>query len=145
MRLPALLSVTALALTAATVAAAETPPAPEARLELTTAECRRLVVAHAPSADVAYRPGVDVYGRPVAPADLGSRPPLELPDRIVIDVLIPLRQVLGNRAPPRTEDSEVRLGEIVLEGDRLSFNGQPLADPEAQAVAAACRKALARD
>jgi len=46
-----------------------------------SAACRALT-AHQPAPDVAYRPGVDATGRPVAPADLGGAPqPSLAPDR----------------------------------------------------------------
>lgn len=41
----------------------------EPTLSVTLGACQRLV-AHHPVPDVTYRPGVDVLGRPVAPADL---------------------------------------------------------------------------
>jgi hypothetical protein len=47
-------------------------------IAVTPADCR-LLERHQPAPDVAYRPGVDVRGRPVAPADLGGAPGFELP------------------------------------------------------------------
>ncbi|CAA6605582.1 conserved exported hypothetical protein [Rhodospirillaceae bacterium LM-1] len=40
-------------------------------VKISRQDCSRLI-HHAPSADVAYKPGVDVKGRAVAPADLGG-------------------------------------------------------------------------
>ncbi len=57
-------------------------------------DCRR-VVAHVASADVEYRPGVDVRGRKVAPADLGGGSPIKLPDEIAFDIKVNLRNFLG--------------------------------------------------
>ena len=50
-------------------------------------DCQRLV-RHVPAADVAYQPGVDVQGRPVAPADLGGGLDLGLPESYSFDVEI---------------------------------------------------------
>ncbi|MGF1610591.1 MAG: hypothetical protein ACFCUQ_14410 [Kiloniellales bacterium] len=54
---------------------------------ITRQDCARLV-KHLPDADVAYQPGQDVYGRPVAPADLDGGLQIELPETYSFDVLI---------------------------------------------------------
>ncbi len=117
-------------------------PGQVTRVLLEARDCRQLVIRHRPSLDTAYQEGVDVRGNLVAPADLASGPRIQLPEVIVIDVLIPLEAFLGERTPPRIGRSEVRLGEVRVEGERLSFNGQPLGDPAAAAIAAACRRIL---
>ena len=68
------------------------PAAAEAEhvVKVTAGDCRR-VVAHVAAADVEYRPGVDVRGRKVAPADLGGGPPIGLPDEIAFDIKLDLR------------------------------------------------------
>jgi len=43
---------------------------PDGRIVITRDLCNQVNVQYQPSPDVNYRPGVDVYGRPVAPADL---------------------------------------------------------------------------
>jgi hypothetical protein len=72
------------------------PPAAaeDTTVQITKADCRRLV-RHVPSADVAYKPGVDVRGRPVAPADAGGGPRITLPDVFEFDVTIDVRKYLG--------------------------------------------------
>ena len=51
-------------------------------------DCQRLV-RHVPAPDVAYKPGVDVHGKPVAPADLpGSAGGYQLPDHIEFNYTI---------------------------------------------------------
>ena len=99
----------ALFLLAAVLAAAsaathekDTVPTPRAaitgaaitRVAITRADCARLV-AHVPAPDVAYEPGVDVYGREVVPADLGGAPRIELPETIVIDIEVDLQARFG--------------------------------------------------
>jgi hypothetical protein len=44
---------------------------------------------------IKYRPGVDVRGRPIAPADLAGAPRLAIPDRIVIDLPLNIFERLG--------------------------------------------------
>ena len=122
----------------------ESAPGTQTRIVLEARDCRRLVTRHRPSPDTAYRPGVDARGRPVVPADLLGGPDLRLPEVIVIDVLIPLSEFLGDDTPPRIGHSEVRVGEVRVEGERLSFNGQPLSDPAGAAIAAECRRLLAQ-
>ena len=61
----------ALFLLAAALAAPPAAAHEKATVAITRADCARLV-AHRPAPDVAYQPGVDVYGREVVPADLGG-------------------------------------------------------------------------
>ena len=70
----------------------------------------RLLERHHPAPDVAYRPGVDVQGRAVAPADLPADRGLNLPQHIPVDIRIPVRTLLGNAAPPLTGDADIRVG-----------------------------------
>lgn len=103
-------------------------------LRITRADCSRLV-RHEPAPDVAYRPGVDARGKPVAPADLGGGAQLKLPDEIVIklefDVLRGRRSGLeGNTA----------LGTITLRNGRAYVNDEPLHGWEQEVLLEACRK-----
>jgi hypothetical protein len=84
------------AIAAALLLAAEAG-AEEATVQVTKQDCARLV-HHQPSADVAYQPGVDVHGRPVAAADLpGSGNTLKLlPD--VLEFNIPINPVTWAKA-----------------------------------------------
>jgi hypothetical protein len=62
---------------------------------ITRANCLRLV-EHVPAPDVAYRPGLDVRGRPVAGADLdGGYAHVEPPHEIAFPVEVELRNFLG--------------------------------------------------
>ena len=72
---------------AAEVAAAEVEPKAATKADVkpgaveitvTPKDCRRLV-AHKPADDVTYKPGVDAYGRPVAPADLAGTQVIKAP------------------------------------------------------------------
>lgn len=63
-------------------------------VKMSPRDCRRLVRRH-PSGDVAYRPGVDVRGKPVVPADLGGGSRLKLPKVISFDIKADLRNYLG--------------------------------------------------
>src|SRR5690606_14696963 len=55
----------------------------------------RLLVKHVPSPDVAYRPGVDVNGDPVAPADLDGGYRVALPGTVRIPITVLLQERFG--------------------------------------------------
>ena len=76
--------------------AAGTAVAEEAKITITKKDCRRLV-RHTASADIAYRPGVDVRGRKVVPANAGGRVPLKLPDVFEFNIDVDIRKYLGGR------------------------------------------------
>ncbi|MEE8505058.1 MAG: hypothetical protein V3S40_02430 [Kiloniellales bacterium] len=123
--------------------AAASPAAAHESLQvtITKADCARLV-EHVPAPDVAYQPGVDVYGDPVAPAHAGGGTPIELPETIVIDVEVDLFQRFGIPVDPTRYDADAEVGEVVYRDGRFTFNGQPL-HSEAQAeLAARCQKII---
>ncbi len=113
--------VPALVLLAAALAAAPAvaPAAAheKATVAITRADCARLV-AHVPAPDVAYRPGVDVYGREVVPADLGGAPRIELPKTILINIEIDLLQRFGIPANPALYDADAEVGEVAYRDGR---------------------------
>ena len=117
--------------------------ADDARLRIPRADCLALV-PHQPDPDVAYKPGVDVRGRPVAPADLpGSRLRVDLPDQVEFDVSFsPLRGAAGNRFG----DTELYVGTVRynLKTGEATLNGVPLSDPQKAEIAARCREVLRR-
>ncbi len=113
--------------------------APASAQTIAERDCRRLE-RHVPAPDVAYRPGVDVRGRPVVPADLAP-PPAIVPDRLTILLGVDLQRRLGL---PRDLIADLPLGVIEIENGQALFNGRPLAADDAAALAAACREARRR-
>jgi hypothetical protein len=104
-----------------------------------TANCQ-LLMRHVMAPDVSYKPGVDVQGRAVAPADLPSNNTLELPKSIPIDIEIPVRTILGPNSPYLTGDAKIQVGRVVVEADgRVLFNGRPIPDTGRDQLIAACR------
>ena len=99
------------------------------RLAVTPDVCDRLVV-HRPDDDVAYQPGVDVEGRPVAPADLPGTVRLAMPETITIPVTVDVIERFGLPFDPGAVEADGLIGTLTLRGDRLTFNGQPLYDVE---------------
>lgn len=106
---------------------------------LSEADCR-LLARHVPAADVAYRPGVDVRGKPVVPADASPYGRIPTPQQVAIDLSLPLRD-LGREPSRRLAGAEVQLGRASLDlaSNQLVFNGEPLTEPLLAQLVAACR------
>ncbi|HYM31101.1 MAG TPA: hypothetical protein VEU47_07380 [Candidatus Cybelea sp.] len=109
------------------------------------ADCQRLV-RHVPDADVNYKPGVDVQGRAVAPADMSGGGNAGVPDKIRIDLQIYLAQAGGNTGPQKLGQSYVNTGTVTVDPKTgaVALNGQPVSDDAAADIAEACRKAGVR-
>lgn len=114
-----------------------------ATITVSATDCQRLV-QHQPAADVAYTPGVDVNGNPVAPADLPVSVTIRTPTEVTFEVTYDLLSNYGV-----AEDSllaargEASIGTVkydLLSGV-LTFNGERLDDPETAALADLCRAA----
>ena len=133
MRIPAPLTV-ACALAAVLVAQ---PAVAQQKAKISAKDCRR-AVKHVPAPDVAYKPGVDVRGRKVAPADLGGRPRLKLPNVLTFDIELDLSSLAGGL------EADVPVGTIRydINSGRITFNGQPLTGPQQAQLVARCREAL---
>lgn len=117
--------------------------AAEPAIAITTTDCARLV-KHVPAPDVEYQPGQDVHGRPVAPADLDGGYGMNLPETIRIPVTVLLQERFGIPANSVLYKAEAEIGvaEVSLDGERVTFNGQALTSPEAQALAATCQEIM---
>ena len=108
------------------------------------AGCRDLL-RHVPDADVAYRPGVDARGRPVASADLYPQPVVPAQGRVIIDIAVPLSALRDGRRIRRAtrsyDSAEVYIGavEVDLATGDLWFEGEPLSRPDQAALIAWCR------
>lgn len=96
-------------------------------------DCRWLT-RHIPDADVAYKPGVDVRGEPVVPADLGGGYDLELPKTVVASVS---RRLL--RHPNLRQETAFAEIEIDVETGAIWINGKGLDTPEHDGLVAWCR------
>ncbi len=111
----------------------------KATVAITRADCARLV-EHVPGPDMAYRPGVDVYGQEVAPADLGGALRIELPETVLIDIEVDLLQRFGIPANEVLFDTDAEVGEVAYRDGRFTFNGQPLQDQAQAELAARCQE-----
>lgn len=109
-----------------------------ATVVITKADCARLV-KHVPAADAAYQDGVDVYGRPVVPADLSGGAEIAVPEEILIAIEVDLFDRFD--LPPNgvTYDADAIIGVVRYADDRFTFNGQPLQSEEEAALAERCQ------
>jgi hypothetical protein len=114
---------------------------------VTREDCARLV-QHRPAPDATYRPGVDVHGKYVAPADLPEGAGNGLPDRVRFDVVInPLTFAQQNAGAAtgagKYANTQLPVGrvEVDMKTGEATFNGRPLTDPQNQTLREACRKA----
>ncbi|MEP4380728.1 MAG: hypothetical protein ABJ215_09005 [Alphaproteobacteria bacterium] len=113
------------------------PVQAQTTVRITESDCSRLVT-HVAAADVNYRPGVDVNGNAVAPADLNAQPQIRVPDVISIPVTIDLATELGIDTPFLARPT---VGEVQITRDgRVSFNGQPIGGHAQQELAQRCQR-----
>jgi hypothetical protein len=128
MRISALI---ALLMAAATPAAAD--------VAISERDCERLV-KHEPAPDVTYQPGVDVHGRPVAPADLNGGNQIELPDVIYIPIEVFVKDKYNIPANSVLFNARAQVGVVEVRGDRVYYEDQLLGDHEIAALEDACRE-----
>lgn len=114
-------------------------PAVAQQVTITGIDCRKLA-RHTPAPDVAYRPGVDVRGRAVAPADINAAPQIRVPETITFDAAVDLRRFGIPQTSPLFQPN-VSIGRVdVLQDGRVLFNGERLGDPEVAALEELCRQ-----
>lgn len=108
-----------------------------------TGDICQKVVRHQPQEDVSYKPGVDVYGNPVEPADLpGSTVEFSLPETVEFDLPLNPFEFMGR---PDLADlfpnAAFSIGHIKYDvgAGEVTLNGRLLNDDQKTALAAACR------
>ncbi len=131
-------------------------------VKLSTGDCSKLV-QHVP-ADAAYKPGVDVRGKPVVPADLGGGSSITIPDEINIQIGIDLADRLALRDARRIQpttpglpgqptpsdpvrkvlpyEGKAAIGTLTIKGNDAYWNGERIAPQDEVLLAAACAKGL---
>jgi hypothetical protein len=74
---------------------------------------------------VQYQEGFDVYGRPVAPANVSGQPTINMPQQYPVLITVNQAQMMGVQLPymPVQADSFVGTAIVGLDGS-VSFNGQ---------------------
>ena len=108
-------------------------------------DCQRLV-KHQARGDVAYKAGVDVRGKAVAPADIQPLGAIKVPDEIVIDFGLDLAGRYGFGAAALFDATAgIATIQYDLASGGLTFNGKPLLDEDARAIEQACKLRLQND
>lgn len=96
------------------------------RIETKEQLCKT-VQAHNPADDVNYKPGVDVYGNPVVPADVNQTVNLEIMDPVQIPIVVNLLE--GLDVPPAVEglelDAQVSTIKVYSDG-QIEYNGRKI-------------------
>lgn len=131
-------------------------------VKLSTGDCTKLV-QHQPADDVTYKPGVDVRGKAVAPADLGGGYNMPIPEEINIQIGIDLadrmalREARRNNAAPGAipglpaqqpvrkvlpYEGKAPIGMLTIKGNDAYWNGERIAPQDEALLAEACRKGL---
>lgn len=101
-------------------------------------------IQHVAAADVAYKPGVDVQGRSVAPADLDGGVRIEIPEEFSIPINVDLQKKLGIPVDPNAfQTKNFTVGTVTWRNGKGYFNGQPLQSKQSQELAALCQKQMA--
>ncbi len=118
------------------------PPGAGVDTVLVDGEACLALVRHQPDADVAFRPGLDVSGRQVVPAELAGATRIDIPETIRFPLTINLAPELGDSLGGFAPDTQVALGEIAIRGSDVFFNGQRLVGQDEALLAEACRQSL---
>lgn len=116
-------------------------PARSETIVITAADCAALI-QHVPDPGVEYKPGVDVEGNPVAPADIGGTPQIKLPDMVHIPITVDLAARYGIPVTSNLFKPEAYIGSarVSLKDGKAWFNGQPLSSDEQQVLARLCQQ-----
>jgi len=121
------------------------------RLAYVTKEnCQRLL-AHIPADDVAYKAGVDVRGKAVAPADLAPSSDfasnLGMKEGISFHLILDVAKESGinDRSKKIFEDhkglrGEIYLGQVVIKDGQATLNGKPLVADDEKQLLLLCRQ-----
>lgn len=113
-------------------------PATAADITVSPDACR-MVQRYVEPPGVEYQPGVDVHGNPVAPADLPGTT-VTPPTQFHINITVDLAQRFGI-PPSALYDPQAVVGVVEVDGNHLTFNGQPLNDDQMKGLAPLCSQA----
>ena len=119
------------------------PVKPEGlRLSINRDTCRRIARSHRPADDVAYREGVDVRGKPVAPADIPGSFRFQAPETIEFDLSFnPLANTAIDReAFANTETAIARVAVDIATGE-VRIDGKMVGPEGEAAILERCRAA----
>lgn len=112
------------------------------QMSVSLEDCKRLV-RHKARDDVAYKPGVDVRGKEVVPAEIKPLGAITVPDEIVIDFGLDLAGRYGfGGAALFDATAGIATVHYDLASGALTFNGKPLLKDDSRAIERACEMRL---
>ena len=115
-------------------------PAMAENVKVSKTDCSKLV-KHQAASNVEYKPGVDVRGKKVAPADLDGGTQLKLPEELTIDIGMDLAKKYSlTGGSPNLYTAESTLGKVTFKNGKATFNGQSLTPADQDALAEACKQ-----
>ncbi|PCI32337.1 MAG: hypothetical protein COB54_07505 [Alphaproteobacteria bacterium] len=107
----------------------------------------RILTRHIPTDDVSYKPGVDVRGRPVAPADLSPALDLGLKDKISFQLILDVAKESRRSADTQQQfqdhpglEGRINLGRIEIKQGQVTLDGKPLASQHQIELTEFCKK-----
>ena len=105
---------------------------------IVTRDCLPLQ-AHQPDDDVAYRPGVDVNGKPVVPADLPQ--PGQAGAGLPAEIGIDLKRAAGVRVGAAQANSDILVGRVAIDPltGKAKLNSVDPVPPPGAVVGYSCR------
>ncbi len=106
------------------------------QLRIDSRDCRVLAADATTDPSVAYQPGVDVRGRPVAPADPGGGSPVALPEVLEIPITVDMAERYG--IDLRGIGAEATAGRVTFKKGRAHWNGRPMAPEDAALIRRRC-------
>ena len=114
--------------------------ADDIKIEVDEKTCQK-VQRHLARQDVAYKPGVSARGKAVVPADV-SNSQLKLPERIVLDISLPIQDLFAITNPPQRslQNAEVQVGKLEYDiaSGALQFNGQKMGEAALVTIGKKC-------
>ena len=116
-------------------------PVKAAEATISSRDCQRLV-RHQARGDVTYKPGVDVRGKKVKPADAGGDSTFKLPKEYSFNIGVDIAAKYGLDA--KNISSEMVTGKVTVIGSRVYMNGKPVTTEDQAGLATKCRSLLSR-
>ncbi|NQV80089.1 MAG: hypothetical protein HQ495_06010 [Alphaproteobacteria bacterium] len=107
------------------------------KIALSRASCVA-IIRYVDTGDAAFKPGVDVHGRPVVGANISEPSTTDVSS----DITFTLTLRLGDFGPGIASglvDSTASVGEVSIRGNNVLLNGQSLSDAQANTLALACK------
>lgn len=98
---------------------------------------------NAPVEDAAYEGGVDVEGKPVAPASMAAQREQALADRLLRKITIEITSDLAVQLgmPEKLIRQRLMVGTVEVDDENnLTVNGEPLVNPDPAAWVEACEQ-----